>query len=318
MGNEKVWLSNLNILPKQINNSLCFNKYFIKLVLISFFITCLFNKIVFFSKTKLKFEYEPKKIIFSFWEPHQKIPDYIKLCIKTWKKNLPNYEIKIFDYESVKNSLGISLFTSIISKKMTLPIQADAIRVALLNKFGGIWMDPDIIITNGEFIKEINKHDLVMIGEDSIKFQNIGFIYASKNSSIINEWLKRIIKNVDLFKKNQKYLKWNYLGNGILDKIVNNITGKTDKNFFRLDSKKINALPENNYFENFSLSHEEKYRNFYFRKGEPQIILKDTKGIILLHNSWTPIKYKKMSEKEFLEQDILLSKLLSHILKKSF
>ena len=40
---------------------------------------------------------------------------------------------------------------------MSLPIQADAIRVALLKKYGGIWMDADTIITSGEFLKNFGK-----------------------------------------------------------------------------------------------------------------------------------------------------------------
>ena len=50
---------------------------------------------------------------------------------------------------------------------MALPIQADAVRVALLKKYGGIWMDADTIITNGEFLKNFEKYDLVMIGKNN-------------------------------------------------------------------------------------------------------------------------------------------------------
>ena len=32
---------------------------------------------------------------FNFWEPRQKIPGYIQLCLNTWKKFLPEYEIII-------------------------------------------------------------------------------------------------------------------------------------------------------------------------------------------------------------------------------
>ena len=37
----------------------------------------------------------------------------------------------------------------------------------------------------------------------------------------------------------------------------------------------------------------------------------------MLHNSWTPKKYKTMKEDEFLKEDILLSQLLARILKKN-
>ena len=34
----------------------------------------------------------------------------------------------------------------------------------------------------------------------------------------------------------------------------------------------------------------------------------------MLHNSWTPLEYKNLSEKEFLKKDIALSKLLNYII----
>ena len=34
----------------------------------------------------------------------------------------------------------------------------------------------------------------------------------------------------------------------------------------------------------------------------------------MLHNSWTPRKYKKMTEKEFLNQNIMLARLIKRLL----
>lgn len=265
--------------------------------------------------------YSPNKIIFSFWEPKNKIPGYLSLCIKTWKLFLPGYEIKILDYKTLKDYLEEDLYSKIICKNMSLSMQADAIRVALLKKYGGLWMDTDSIILNGNFTKELEKYELAMIGVEKSKFQYMGFIFASKNSNILNNWLKNIINNVKEYKqisyRNKSYLpkkmkKFDYLGNAIIDPMLKNIN---NKKYFRLDSKSINAFPETIYFKNSSKINKDKYKDFYFEKRDPHIILNITKYIILLHNSWTPSKYKNMTEKEFLAQDILLSKLLSQLLK---
>ena len=267
-------------------------------------------------KINVALKYKYKKKVFSFWEPREKIPGYISLCIKTWKKNLPQYEINILDYKGVKEYIGDELFNCIINKKMSLSIQADAIRVALLKKYGGIWMDADTIITNEEFLKNMEKYELVMIGKNNM--QHIGFIIASNNSIILDKWLSEIINRVNKYRiinnkleNGTKRIVWNYLGNGIVDLLINlNITNK----FFRLDKDQINAFPEITFFGNTSLSAYKRYNLFYFRKREPKIVLNNTKGIIMLHNSWTPLKYKRMSEIEFLKEDILLSRLLSMVL----
>ncbi len=56
---------------------------------------------------------------------------------------------------------------------MPLSMQADAIRVALLRKYGGLWMDIDTIILNGNFTKLFEKYELTMIGEEKYRNQYI-------------------------------------------------------------------------------------------------------------------------------------------------
>ena len=291
-----------------------------KCLLIFSFVICLVLLFSFSFENKL-FKNETKKIIFTFWEPHKNIPGYLHLCIKTWKKFLPEYEIKILDYNSVRDFLGDRLFETIICKDMSLQMQSDAIRVAILKKYGGIWMDADTIIINKNFFKELENYDLVMIGEEKFKTQHIGFIAASIHSSILNDWLNKIINKVNYFRqidddsiKSMINNQWDYLGNQIIDSLARDFTnGK----FFRLDKYKINAFPELNFFGNSFLNPNEKYKKFYFRKGDPDFVFKNSKGIILLHNSWTPSKYRSMTEKEFLKQEILLSQLFSKILNSN-
>ena len=234
--------------------------------------------------------FKNKKIIFTFWEPRGKIPGYLQLCIQTWRKYLPEYQIKVMDYKKSKIFLGEKLFDSIICKNMSLPIQADAIRVALLAKFGGIWMDTDIIIINGNFINNLKKYEISMIGDDIIKIQNIGFIYASYNSSILDYWLKMIILKVKYFKKViteknsedynnplKKIKIWNYLGNGIIDEFLSNIQRPK---YNRIDKNKLNIFPEIKFYKNSTVNVIKKYQSFYFNNGNIESILNNSKYII--------------------------------------
>ena len=241
----------------------------------------------------------------------------IRLCIKTWKKFLPDYDIITLDYKKVKKYLGDNLFRNIICKSMTLTLQADAIRVALLQKFGGIWMDADTIITNDDFLKNIENYELVMIGVTNSP--NIAFIYTSKNSTIINEWLIEIIRRVNItkqiFQSNKNItVKWNYLGNNIIDALL--AKHNNSKNVLILDRNKQNVFPEIKLFKHTNLTRKDKYLNLFFRNRDPKILSPLEKGIIMLHNSFTPEKYKNMTEKQFLKENILLSQYFGKILKK--
>jgi hypothetical protein len=95
---------------------------------------------------------------------------------------------------------------------------------------------------------------------------------------------------------------WDYLGN----KVVNsNLT--RNQNFFMIDRDAIQALPENRYCKDIP-SLEERYRKFYFDNTiSAQTVLDNNQGILCLHNSWTPEKYRQMSINEFLKQDITLA-----------
>ena len=37
------------------------------------------------------------KRVFTFWEPKEKVPGYVRLCMETWKDRLPGYETTVLD-----------------------------------------------------------------------------------------------------------------------------------------------------------------------------------------------------------------------------
>ena len=296
------------------------NKSF-KYIIIFLLIIC--NEVMIFSSSQKKIKTN-SHYIFTFWEPSNSMPGYINLCINTWKKYLPNfYKVIILDYNNLKEYLDKKIINKILFKQMTLPIQADAIRVAVLQKHGGFWMDCDTIITNSSFMNMFYGSDLIMFGSSKQNILHTGFIYASNNSTILKAWLGEIIKRtriynqklilnrifpIKLFNKSfNQLLTWNYLGNGIINEIVKNTSTQS---FKLIERDEAYALPDMFLYKEPVKS----YRDFYFTDRDPEPILKKCKGILLLHNSWTKDIYKKMSQKEFLHQDILLARLLLSLL----
>lgn len=259
-----------------------------------------------------------KQKIFAFWEPKNKIPPYLKLCVATWKKFLPEYEVNILDYKGVDNLLGENFFDKHLYKKFSLPMQADCIRCALLEKYGGIWFDLDTIISSENFKKFLDiKSQCIMTGH------HIGFIIAEPHAQILKNWLNGIQKNIQISKKysrfgfllkffNKKLYKsikgWDFLGN----KILNPLFEKADqKIFYSIDRIKLNTVPEAKMFTNNPFK---AYRDFYFNNDFSEDILRETKGLISLHNSWTPEEFKQMSIEEFLSQKNTLSSVFKNLL----
>ncbi len=272
-------------------------------------------------------KHQPKRI-FTFWEPSQNMPHYIKLCIETWRKFLPEYEIIIVDYSTLDRWLGMGFFDEILYSDFSLPMQTDAIRCALLHRYSGLWLDSDTIITSNDIRKILEiQAQIVMI--DS----HLAFIKANIEGGgdyILKSWLRDIKIALEIHKlKITKFHKtlwrlanrkkhriakrlgqWDYIGNSLLSRYL-----KTKNGYVKINRDEINALPENEYLKD-SQDIIRNYQHFYFENDFSLEVMKETKGIILLHNSWTPQKFLTMSEKEFLEQDNTLANILKIILEK--
>lgn len=149
-------------------------------------------------------------------------------------------------------------------------------------------------------------------------------MYASSNSTILKTWLKIIIYKVKIYKRrlflyrffhNKHFAKlykesrhWSYLCNAIIDDLVKN-TSETE--FKRIERDDAYALPDLTSLKGLGYK---RYIKFYFSSANNMPIIKKSKGVLLLHNSWTPKKYKKMSENQFLKQKIFLVHLISKAL----
>ncbi len=270
-----------------------------------------------------------KKRIFTFWEPKTNLPTYLKLCMQTWQKFLPEYEVVVLDYSNLDDWLGKDFFDKSLFNDFSLPKQADAIRCALLQRYGGIWMDCDTIITSDKVRNFLNpESNFVLIG------YHVAFICANKKSFVLKHWLKGVqfrIKFYKEYKRNSKFGRfclwlrspskykkivknlegWDFLGNGVLQKPLHKAE-KNPKEFLSIDRQAYNILPE---LTEYGVSSPDTYRQFYFENDFSDKVMKNDPGIILLHNSWTPQEYLKMDEKEFFSTNNTISNLLKKILK---
>lgn len=261
------------------------------------------------------------KQIFTFWEPKNNIHDYLKLCIKSWSKYLSDYEVVVLDYQSIYKYLDKEEINLDALKYFSLPKQADFIRCLLLWKWGGVWLDTDTVIISEKFrniIENSLENSECTFVESSQKYNMYnGLIIARKNSFVLEEYIKEAnlrIKNYGKPKnklilnkifKNKEYKAYkdcHFLGSAILSKIVE----KCDTiKYNPLNNAEVAILPEKIYYPD--IKSREAYVKFYFEDNHQKDILQDKSSVLCLHNSWTPDKYKSMTEAEFLKQNITLA-----------
>lgn len=61
-----------------------------------------------------------KNNIFAFWESDSEMPAYLKLCIQTWYKNIPNSSIHIINYNNLEDYIGSTYKIELLKKFLCL------------------------------------------------------------------------------------------------------------------------------------------------------------------------------------------------------
>ncbi len=85
----------------------------------------------------------PKKIHLC-WFGGGSYPLDIKMCLHTWKRYLPDYEIRLWDYDAAK-AIGIKFIDEALENRKWA-FAADVVRFYAVWKEGGVYMDSDIFL----------------------------------------------------------------------------------------------------------------------------------------------------------------------------
>ena len=217
------------------------------------------------------------------------MPDYIKLCMNTWKFNYT-----VLNYENLNKYTDLQVTNQL--KRFTLPQIADCVRVHVLRDQGGYWLDADTIMITGE-LPTTN-----MIVNSSDRTQTIGYLYSEPNSKMFTEWAKyqdSVVRNPNASHR------WSVMGNDFTDEYVKT---HPDITICPVDY----CWPET-YMITKDIPRYEKYQKFYFECSCTLHDLLPT-NMLMLHNSWTPNWYKKLSADEVLNQKCTLSNILKETL----
>ena len=102
------------------------------------------------------------KIIHYCWFGGNPLPDLAKKCISSWKKFLPDYEIKEWNEQNVDFSqCPVYVQEAYQAKKWAFV--SDYVRLKVLYKYGGLYFDTDVEVIKS--LDPILKHGMYMGGE---------------------------------------------------------------------------------------------------------------------------------------------------------
>ena len=255
--------------------------------------------------------------IFAFWESPNPIPAYLELCKESWIKNIPNCKIHILNHSNLYQYIGDTYDMEQL-KSISFAMQSDIISAAVLEKFGGLFLDLDCIVTDNIFdvFNKISDTKLISFGRPDSNAIHLAVLYCAKpGNPILSEWRKTAQDR--LINKPKQY-PWSYFGNSIIHPLFKK--PEYSDSFYIIDRTQSGNILESVAFPN-SQDPISDYKKFYFDEKfgfQPNILDKVTCGVISLHNSWSPTTYKNLYDKEtlFLKSEPIV-KLLSYVLNNN-
>jgi hypothetical protein len=177
-------------------------------ILIGFVISIL--SIIF--RPKENFNNVPKKI-WTYWDNPDKIPRVVKLCIDSWKKFNPDYEIIVLNKKNFQGFLTIPSNIRTHPHFNDSPARfSDLLRLYALEEYGGIWIDASVLIKKSFddwlFTRPAEFSGFYMERRTQDKNHPMvesWFLAANKNSTFIKLWKKEFLE-MATFKDIQAYL----------------------------------------------------------------------------------------------------------------
>ncbi len=113
-------------------------------------------------------------------------------CIDSWKQYMPHAEIKIWNEQSYKSH---SRFYTNAIKNKQWAFASDYARFDILNKFGGIYIDTDMLLIRS--INPLFERYKYFIGKENDIQLSCGIISLPKNNQISKRVLE-ILEHIDL------------------------------------------------------------------------------------------------------------------------
>jgi mannosyltransferase OCH1-like enzyme len=168
------------------------------------------------------------RVIHYCWFGPNPIPKFVKKCIKSWKKFLPDYKIILWNEQNF--DVNQHVYTREAFEKKKYAFITDYVRIYVLFTYGGIYFDSDV-----EILKNL---DVFLVHSAFSSFEHpesipTGLMAAEKG----NAWIKAILD----YYEGKKFIN----NNGSLEIVSNTkiITDISVRNFGLIKNNKYQILP---------------------------------------------------------------------------
>jgi len=274
-------------------------------------IVCIIIILVFIGNNRCEnFSNIDKPYLWVYWENKdgKPTPPIIEACLEIMRKRLSNnFRMVKLDQNNINEYIPEIKERKHILDKLIIAHRVDYYRVLLLNKYGGLYLDADIIVLNdlGDIIDKLRDYDYIGFGCTGYRCTNgyskpSNWAMASKPNGIMISRLKNYLENtLDTIDKDD--IDYHTFGKLAIWKILNELINNENYKYYHYDSEKIgtrdvegkwitndmlvsnNKIQFNNennlYFIVFYNSDAEKILDNYFRNKTKEDLLGDNTNI---------------------------------------
>jgi len=262
--------------------------------------------------------------IWTYWETPQgkRKPAYLDLCFQTVLKNCQaKHEIHLLNEKTVMDFIGNDLCMSIdeLNRVCKIPQKVDYFRLLLLKKYGGVWLDADIIVFRDllPFTEKItkDKYDYVGFGcyyedcetrPDGAPRPANWCMISDKNGLLVTSALREV-ENILL--TSPRILKTNYhaFGKDLLHKHIEKLSLNKSWAYYHVSSRCLERDSQGRKLTNERM----------ISKEDMDVTCVSKLIMTCLYNTAPgfPHWFLVMSREDILHSDMLVSKFLRHALR---
>jgi mannosyltransferase OCH1-like enzyme len=224
--------------------------------------------------------------VWVYWEGYK--PPYIDLCISTIKKYSSGLGFVMLDDRNVSKYL----YLQPSYYRLSVVHKADYIRVALLNKYGGCWIDADTIVLKpiSKYLKFLDKYRFLGFGKPRSPSNSI--IAGRTDSFILKLWLSCIIS-----KMGNKNIGWAELGSIPLKGVLKRMHNTDGLEYYNISSEYCVPVVCKDW------------RMFFSNRIIVSDVISPVTGFVMLYNKFMCKRLMHHSMSDLMKSDILLSKL---------
>ena len=233
------------------------------------------------------------KVIHYCWFGRGKMPKLAEICIASWKKHLPEYELHLWNEDTF--DVNSNLFTKQAYESRKFAFVTDYVRLYALHKHGGIYMDTDVeVIKNMDYFLQFPAFSGF---EDEINIPT-GLMASSKGGN----WVKFLLS----YYNDMPFIK----EDGSFHAVTNTITiGEM--------TKKLGFIPNNQYQ---CLSNEVHLfpKDYFCPKSQVSGKIEITKNTYCIHHfsgSWMSSKKKRLTVVKRKLMNVLGVKTISYFIE---